>query len=114
MDRITIHAVVKQTGEEAPEIFSAFGDEYGSLWFAKTDDLPARLSEGVYRFMVGDELGTGDMTNKVVHVTSNGSQVASFDAFVDDTMSIQVHAFDVVGDACDINGTISISLTLNV
>jgi len=104
-----------QSAEIKPSLVKAFGDDYVSLGFAANEFLPARVSKGVYVFMTGDELGTGDNTGKIIRASFGlTSPVKSYRVGVIDTMKIQLETFDVAGNPVDIDGDFSLDLTLFV
>lgn len=110
-----IYGNFNQSGADAPQLQKAFGDAYISLGFTQTEYLPARVSKGVYEFMTGDELGTGDNTGKVIHASFGlTSPVKSYRVGVIDTMKIQLETFDAAGQPVDIDGDFSLDLTLFV
>ena len=110
-----IYGNFSQAGTNPPVLLAAYGDPYISLGFAATEGLPARDTVGDYRFMVGDELGTGDDVNKTIFCSFGlGSPVRSYVASVIDTMQISVRTFDKNGYPIDIATNFSIELSLNI
>jgi len=104
-----------QEGFNRPELVAAYGDSYISLGFSQDDYLPARDSVGVYRFMVGDELGIGSDANKIIFCSFGlGSVVRGYRAGVIDTMMIQLETFNAQGLHIDIDGNFSIELTNSI
>jgi hypothetical protein len=112
---LKIYGNFKQEGIGAPELLKAFGDNYISLGFTGDEYLPARDATGKYRFMTGDELGTGDDNGKVILASFGlNSAVKTYRAGVIDTMMIQLETFDAAGNPVDIGGNFQVELTLFV